>query len=175
LGPFLLVGRDRMATTLRNRLIELAEPLLGRLGYELVEIEFSAGRSHSMVRVFLDQAQGIGVEDCERASRELAALFDVEDPVPTAYTLEVSSPGMDRVLRLPAHFGRFMGERIHVALLVARDGRRNYTGKLVAVNETGFEMNVDGNLVSIEFAQLEKARLAPDLSAPIAARKGKKR
>lgn len=168
-----------MVSTLRNRLIELVEPVLGRLGYELVEIEFSPGRSHSMVRVFLDQpldsGKGIGVEDCERASRELSALFDVEDPIPTAYTLEVSSPGLDRVLRLPAHFARFTGERMHAALLVARDGRRNYTGRLTAVNETGFEMNVDGNAVSIDFAQLEKARLAPDLATPVTARKGKKR
>jgi ribosome maturation factor RimP len=164
-----------MVSTLRNRLIELAEPLLDRLGYELVEIEFAPGRSHSMLRVFLDQPQGIGVEDCERASRELSALFDVEDPIPTAYTLEVSSPGLDRVLRLPVHFARFVGERIHAELRVARVGRRNFTGKLSAVNEAGFEMNVDGNLVSIEFAQLEKARLAPDLSTPVAARKGKKR
>ncbi|MEO7775353.1 MAG: ribosome maturation factor RimP [Steroidobacteraceae bacterium] len=164
-----------MASTLRNRLIELTEPLLGRLGYELVEIEFVPGRSHSMVRVFLDKVEGIGVEDCERASRELSALFDVEDPIPTAYTLEVSSPGLDRVLRLPAHFVRFIGERIHAALLVARDGRRNYTGALTAVNGTGFDMNVDGNMVSIEFAQLEKARLSPVLSDAASARKGKKR
>lgn len=164
-----------MAATLRNRLIELAEPLLGRLGYELVELEFAPGRSRSTVRVFLDQPQGIRVEDCERASRELSALFDVEDPIPTAYTLEVSSPGLDRVLRLPGHFQRFVGERIHAALRMAREGRRNFTGRLTSAGEAGFEMNVDGNIVSIEFAQLEKARLAPDLSSPVATRKGGKR
>lgn len=168
-----------MASTLRNRLIELVEPLLGRLGYELVEVEFSAGRSHSTVRVFLDQPEGssagIGVEDCERASREISALFDVEDPIPSAYTLEVSSPGVDRVLRLPGHFARFVGERIHASLLVARAGRRNYTGTLTAVNEAGFEMNVDGDDVSIGFAQLERARLSPVMPAAVAARKGKKR
>ncbi len=90
-----------------------------------------------MVRVFIDRPQGVGLEDCERVSHELSALLDVEDPVPTAYTLEVSSPGLDRVLRTPAHFQRFVGERIWLELKVARDGRRRYTGRLEALDAAG--------------------------------------
>ena len=101
-----------MSGTLRERLMALMEPLLARLGYELVELEFAAGRSHGVLRIFIDQPAGIGVEDCERVSREVSALLDVEDPIPTAYTLEVSSPGFDRVLRTKPHFDRFVGERL---------------------------------------------------------------
>src|SRR5580704_14288298 len=129
--------------TLRERLIALLEPLLGRLGYELVELEFSAGRSNGAVRLFIDAPAGVGVEDCEKVSREVSALLDVEDPIPTAYTLEVSSPGFDRVLRTPAHFERFKGSRVYVELKEPRAGRRRYTGQLVAVGEGGIGLEVD--------------------------------
>jgi ribosome maturation factor RimP len=97
-------------------------------------------------------------------SHELAALLDVEDPVPTAFTLEVSSPGLDRVLRTPAHFQRFVGERIWLELQVARDGRRRYTGRLEASSPEGIELNVDGAMVSVKFAEIGRARLAPQWS-----------
>ncbi len=150
-----------MAAPLRERLIALTEPLLGQLGYELVALEYAAGRTSAVLRFFIDGPQGIGLEDCERASHELSALLDVEDPVPTAYTLEVSSPGLDRVLRTPAHFQRFVGERIWVELRVARDGRRRYTGRLQAFNAEGIEMHVDGATVLVPFAEIGRARLAP--------------
>lgn len=147
-------------TALRERLIALIEPLLERLGYELVELEYSPGRAHGVLRLFLDKAGGVGVDDCERVSREVSALLDVEDPIPTAYTLEVSSPGFDRVLRTRAHFERFAGARVFVELKVPRDGRRRYTGTLVAVDETGIAVEVDGQRVELPFAEIGKARLA---------------
>jgi len=154
-----------MTVTLRERLIALIEPVLVRLGYELVELEYAAGRSQAVVRIFIDQAaaqerQGITVEDCERVSREVAALLDVDDPVPTAYTLEVSSPGFDRVLRTAAHFERFVGSRVFVELKVPRAGRKRYTGMLQAVNATGIELEVDKQKVEVPFDEIGKARLA---------------
>src|SRR5215471_9025938 len=150
-----------MTTALRERLIDLIEPLLGRLGYELVELEYAAGRSTAMVRLFIDRPEGIRVEDCERVSREVAALLDVEDPIPTAYTLEVSSPGFDRVLRTPAHFARFVGERVFVELRAPRAGRRRYTGTLLTVNDSGITVEVDKQQVEVPFGEIGKARLAP--------------
>jgi ribosome maturation factor RimP len=148
-----------MMVTLRERLIALIEPVLGRLGYELVELEYAAGRSQAVVRIFIDKPEGVGVDDCERVSREVAGLLDVEDPIPTAYTLEVSSPGFDRVLRVPAHFERFVGSRVFVELKVPRAGRRRYTGTLQAVNDTGIELEVDKQKVEISFGEIGKARL----------------
>src|ERR1700712_2085845 len=128
-----------MTVTLREKLIALLEPVLAQLGYELVELEYAAGRTQAVVRLFMDQPAGISVEDCERVSRDVAALLDVSDPIPTAYTLEVSSPGFDRVLRTPGHFERFVGERIYVELLTPRAGRKRYTGLLRAVSPIGIE------------------------------------
>ena len=149
-----------MTATLRERLIDLIEPLLGRLGYELVELEFSSGRAHAVVRLYIDKAEGVGLEDCERVSREVSALLDVEDPVPIAYTLEVSSPGFDRVLRTQAHFGRFVGSRVFVELKVPREGGRRYTGTLTSVDEAGIAVEVDGQRVEVPFIDIGKARLA---------------
>jgi ribosome maturation factor RimP len=163
-----------MSATLRERLIALIEPLVGRLGYELVELEHTAGRGSAVVRLFIDRpfpnplsgcapadlGRGVGLEDCERLSREVSALLDVEDPIPTAYTLEVSSPGFDRVLRTPAHFARFVGSRVFVELSAPREGRRRYTGKLLSADEAGIALEVDGQRVSVSFAEIGKARLA---------------
>lgn len=148
-----------MPATLRERLIALIEPLLGRLGYELVELEHTAGRGSAVVRLFIDSPQGVGLTDCERVSREVSALLDVEDPIPTAYTLEVSSPGFDRVLRTPAHFARFVGARIAVELAVPREGRRRYTGTLVTADDAGIALEVDGQRIPMSFAEIGRARL----------------
>ena len=146
--------------TLRERLINLIEPLLERLGYELVELELTSGRAHATVRVYIDRAEGVGLEDCERVSREVSALLDVEDPIPTSYTLEVSSPGFDRVLRTHAHFGRFVGSRVFIELKMPREGRRRYTGTLLSVDDAGIALEVDRQKVSVAFAEIGKARLA---------------
>jgi len=145
----------------RERLIALIEPLLGQLGYELVELEFAPAHGRGSLRIFIDRPEGIGIEDCERVSREVSALMDVEDPIPTAYALEVSSPGDDRVLRKPAHFERFKGERVLVELVAPRAGRRRYTGLLQEVSATGVALEVDGARVDMPFGEIAKARLAP--------------
>jgi ribosome maturation factor RimP len=150
-----------MTAPLRDKLIALTEPLLGQLGYELVDLEYVPGRAHAILRYFIDRPEGVGLDDCERVSHELSAWLDVEDPVPMAYTLEVSSPGLDRVLRTPAHFKRFVSERIWLELRVARDGRRRFTGILQALDAEGIDLNVDGAIVKVPFADIGRARLAP--------------
>jgi ribosome maturation factor RimP len=148
-----------MSATLRERLIALIEPLIGGLGYELVDLEHTAGRGSAVVRLFIDRSEGVGLTDCERVSREVSALLDVEDPIPTAYSLEVSSPGFDRVLRTQAHFARFVGARVAVELAVPREGRRRYTGTLLSADEAGIALEVDGQDVPVSFAEMGKARL----------------
>jgi ribosome maturation factor RimP len=150
-----------MLAPLREKLIALVEPLLLQLGYELVDLEYAPGRTQALLRVFIDRAEGVGLDDCERVSHEVSALLDVEDPVPTGYTLEVSSPGLDRVLRTLTHFQRFVGERVLVELRNPRAGRRRYTGRLEALNGDGIELVVDGAMVSVPFAEIARARLAP--------------
>jgi ribosome maturation factor RimP len=149
-----------MAVALRERLIALIEPLLAQLGYELIELEYGPGHGGGMLRIFIDQPGGVGLDDCERASREVSALLDVEDPIPSAYALEVSSPGDDRVLRTRAHFERFVGSRVLIELTVPRAGRRRYTGELRAVTEAGVTLEVDRQMVDVPFGEIGKARLA---------------
>jgi len=169
-----------MAALLREKLIGLVEPLLANLGYELVELELSTGHGAGMLRVYIDRAAGIGIEptgvgieDCERVSREISALLDVHDPIPTAYRLEVSTPGLDRVLRTPAHFARFAGERVEIELAAPREGRRRFTGRLAQVGATGIELTVDGTQVPLAYTDIFRARLVPEW--PDTSGKGRKR
>jgi ribosome maturation factor RimP len=168
-----------MAADLRNKLIALVEPLLVQLGYELVELQLAAGRNHADLRVFIDRplvagapamigpdGSGVGIDDCERVSREVSALLDVHDPVPSAYTLEVSTPGLDRVLRTPEHFQRFVGERVNVELFAPRDGRRRYTGQLLAIAAGAVRLEVDGVEVILQLNDIERARLVPAWPEP---------
>jgi ribosome maturation factor RimP len=150
-----------MDTVLHKRLVALAEPIAIGLGYELVDIEFVASRNGGVLRVYIDRAEGISVEDCANMSHALSAQLDTDDPLPGAYNLEVSSPGFDRVLRTPAHYARFVGSRVKAELAIARDGRRRYTGELLGVSDAGIELEVDGQKVSISFAEISKTRLAP--------------
>ena len=154
-----------MATVaaIRERVIGLIEPLLEQLGYELVDVEWASAPRAGVLRIFIDHPPGhgghIGIEDCERVSREVSALLDVEDPVPGAYSLEVSSPGFDRVLRKAGHFGRFVGAKIRVELLAPRDGRRRYTGTLTGVHGDGIDLEFDSQSVRLAFSDIGKARL----------------
>lgn len=149
-----------MIVGLRERLCALLEPLLGRLGYELIELEYAPGTARALLRLYIDREGGVGLDDCERVSREVSSLLEVEDPIPSAYTLEVSSPGFDRLLRKPAHFGRFLGSRVFVELKEPRAGRRRYTGTLLTVDEGGIALEVDRERVAMTFAEIGKARLA---------------
>jgi len=157
--------RKGMATAsgIRERVIELIEPLLGQLGYELVDVEWTGGGRDGVLRVYIDFPAGkgghIGIEDCAQVSREVSALLDVDDPVPGQYSLEVSSPGFDRVLRKPEHYGRFVGSKVRVELLQAREGRRRYTGTLTVAGPQEIELEVEGNVVKLSFAEIGKSRL----------------
>ncbi len=154
-----------MDTALHDRLIARFEPVLNGLGFELVEVEFVPGPGGGILRVYIDlpaqAARGVDVEDCASASHVLSDLLDADDPFPGRYSLEVSSPGTDRVLRTPAHFARFVDNRVKVELLAPRDGRKRYTGMLRRADADGIEMDVDNFSVSIRLAEISRARLAP--------------
>jgi ribosome maturation factor RimP len=151
---------EAMTGSLRERLLSLLEPLVARLGFELVELEYAPGHRRGVLRLFIDAPQGVGLADCERVSREVSALLDVDDPIAGAYALEVSSPGFDRVLRTPAHFERFVGSRVYVELKEPREGRRRYTGTLLSVGAAGIELVVEREPVTVGFTEIGKARLA---------------
>ena len=150
-----------LETALHDRLIALFEPVLKDSGYELVEVEFVPGAGGGTLRIYIDTEDGIDLDDCEAASHVLSDLLDANDPFPGAYSLEVSSPGLDRVLRTPEHFARFVDSRVKVELRVPRDGRKRYTGMLRRTDGESIEMDVDNFSVSIRLAEISRARLAP--------------
>ena len=145
----------------RSELIKLLEPAIEQLGYELADLELRTGGADGMLRIFIDKAEGIGIEDCESVSRQVSAILDVEDPMQGNYALEVSSPGLDRTLTKPAHFTRFMGQNIRVKLRFPLSGRRNYRGALTSADDEKIEVEVDGESHSLPIKTIESARLIP--------------
>lgn len=138
---------------------QLLDTTVTGLGYELVDWERS-GRD-ALLRIFVDKPGGVGVDDCARISHHLSRVLAVEGV--NYNRLEVSSPGLDRVLRKEQDFVRFAGEKARVKLRVALDGQRNFTGILRAVNNGKLELEVDGKLLAFELSNLEKARLVPSI------------
>jgi ribosome maturation factor RimP len=133
------------------------------MGYELVLLEFAPARRSALLRLYIDAPSGIDVDDCARVSREVAALLDVEDPLPSAYRLEVSSPGLDRPLVTPEHFRRFLGETARVTLVAPVGGQRRFRGVLRACDERAVTLQLETQEeVSLPLADIESARLVPD-------------
>lgn len=148
---------------IRQKLIELLEPELARMGYELVELDARAQGQNGLLRVYIDQADGIGVEDCAKVSRRISALLDVEDPMPGAYELEVSSPGFDRPLRTAEHFAQAVGQVVKIRTVRPLDGRRRFKGLLRSVDAGQLQVDVDGAVTGIPLELVEKANLVPEV------------
>ncbi|HTT07388.1 MAG TPA: ribosome maturation factor RimP [Gammaproteobacteria bacterium] len=143
-----------------TRLQALLEPVVTALGYELVGIEQVTGGRRGLVRLYIDQPAGVAVDDCERVSRQVSAVLDVEDPIAGGYVLEVSSPGLDRPLYTPAHYARFAGCRARLKLRTPLLGdQRNVTCTLLGVDEDKVRVEVDGVEHHIPLVQIAKARL----------------
>lgn len=156
-------GARRQMTAIRDELLQLLAPAVDALGYELYDLEFSRGRGHGILRVFIDHPEGIDLEACEAVSRRVSALLDVEDPVPGEYTLEVSSPGLDRRLTQPAHFDRFTGQRVNVRLKRLVDGRRKLVGSLAGRDGQVVRLALDeGGEQALAIEDIDVARLVPE-------------
>ena len=140
---------------------QLLEPVLEDMGYELVMVEMTGSPSGGQVlRTYIDAPGGILLEDCEQVSRQVSAILDVEDPIKGEYTLEVSSPGIDRPLVKPEHFQRFQGSQVKVVRREARLGRRRFTGLLVEAGLECVVVEVDGEPYELDYQTMEKANLA---------------
>jgi ribosome maturation factor RimP len=150
---------SELVENLRNVL----QPAIEGLGYELVDLEYKREQGSWIVRLFIDSPSGITLEDCQRVSREVSAVLDVHDIVPHAYSLEVSSPGINRPLRTAEHFRRFAGKKAKIKLRVGVAGRRNYSGRVVKVDGAqGSEqltVEVDGKEHVLPLSDLERATL----------------
>jgi ribosome maturation factor RimP len=152
---------------MRDALMRLLEPPIEALGYELVDIEFAREGRGGVLRIFIDRPAGdssgaVTVDDCARVSHAVSESLEVNDPIKGHYTLEVSSPGFDRILRTQAHFERFVGERIFAELKLPIEGRRRFAGVLKSVVDDTIVVEVDGKAHSLPLERIQKARLRPE-------------
>lgn len=154
-----------------TEIVELLAPTVQAMGLELLGVEYLPAPGGATLRLYIDVPQGeagerqVGIEDCESVSREVSAQLDVADPISGNYTLEVSSPGVDRPLFGVAQFARFIGESAKVVLKLPQDGRRRLTGRIVAVENDTIHFDIDGNAFIAAADNIEKARLVPDWEA----------
>jgi ribosome maturation factor RimP len=137
----------------------LIEPVLEPEGIELAEVEFKLEGGRWVLRLYIDSARGVTLDDCEFVSRQVGALLDIKDPIPQAYVLEVSSPGINRVLRKEKDFNRFAGAPVRIKTRRKVGGRRNFQGILQGMEESKIILEMEGNRIEINAEDLEKARL----------------
>jgi ribosome maturation factor RimP len=147
---------------LEQKLEELLKPTIETMGFELWAVEYMPAGRHSTLRVFVDKEGGITVDDCADISRQISAVLDVEDPISSAYMLEVSSPGLDRPLLKPEQYARYKGHKVRVRTVSAVLGRKKFNGPMTQVDDQGIVVDVDGELYDIPFDVIDKANLVAE-------------
>ncbi|EPG5356961.1 ribosome maturation factor RimP [Pseudomonas aeruginosa] len=144
-----------------EQLQALLAPVVEALGYECWGVEFISQGRHSVLRVYIDRPEGILIDDCEAVSRQVSGILDVEDPISGEYTLEVSSPGMDRPLFTLEQFAKHAGEQVKIRLRSPYEGRRNYQGILRGVEEQDVVVLVDDHEYLLPIDSIDKASIIP--------------
>ncbi len=145
---------------LEDRIRGLAEPVAEGLGLEFVDVVYTTEYGKRILRVFIDKPGGVTIDDCSNLSRELGTVLDVKDPIPQSYTLEVSSPGLDRLLTKEKDFFRFAGKKVKIRTKEALEGRKNFKATITgAENGKVLLKDADGRDWEIMLSNIEKARL----------------
>ena len=147
---------------MRDQLTELIQPVVEGLGCELWGIEqLSTGRL-SKVKIYIDTEEGVDIEDCARVSRQVSSLLDIEDPFAGEYTLEVSSPGMDRRFFRLEQFEAFAGSNVRIELMHPYEGKRNYSGQLRGVEGDEVILDLEDEEILFPFETIHKANVVPE-------------
>ncbi|MEO0443284.1 MAG: ribosome maturation factor RimP [Pseudomonadota bacterium] len=142
-------------------LSDLIRPLIEALDCELWGIETLSQGRYSLIRVYIEKQDGVGIEDCEKVSRQISSLLDVEDPISGQYTLEVSSPGLDRPLYTLDQYQRHIGESVAIKLSRSVEGRRKISGRLVNVEDDEVVVRVDDEEYLLPVELIDKANIVP--------------
>ncbi len=144
-----------------DQLTEMLQPAAEALGYEFLGVEYVSQGVHSVLRIYIDHDNGITVDDCTKVSHQASGILEVEDPINSQYTLEVSSPGMDRPLFTLPHFEKVVGQEINLRCHLGVDGRRKFKGELVEVDENQLVIRVDNQDYTVDFQDVDKANVVP--------------
>jgi len=147
---------------IQQGLAELLQAALAVYGYDLWGFELNSFEGKPRLQVYIETPNGVTIDDCERASRQISAVLDVENPISDRYNLEVSSPGMERPLFTYAQYQQYIGKNIRLRMNKAQEGRRNYCGQLAEMGDDNITLLVDGTTVVLPFADIEKANLVVD-------------
>ena len=138
---------------------ELARPIVEQLGCELWDVEYVSEGGQWYLRIYIDKEGGISIDDCENVSRAMDPILDEKDPITSSYIFEVSSAGLERTLKLPAHFQRFLGENVEVKLYKPLDGAKLYSGTLSAFENGGVTLDIGGKQMTFTKEQIASVRL----------------
>ncbi|HHU78585.1 MAG TPA: ribosome maturation factor RimP [Clostridiales bacterium] len=141
---------------------EMVQPILDRQHCELVDIEYKKEGSNWYLRIYIDKAGGVTIDDCQAVSEQISVLLDERDPIPHSYFLEVSSPGLDRILKKESDFERFSGYKVDVSLYKAKEGRKKYTGELIGWKEDQLLIRDKNKVLSFKREEIAAVRLAID-------------
>ena len=144
---------------IKTEIQQLLQPIVNDAGYQLWGCEYLAQGKHSLLRVYIDKEGGIGIADCELVSRQISAVLDVEDPIKSNYSLEVSSPGIPRPLFEKEHFERYLGHDVELKLYKLLNGKRKFEGTIQSVNNNSLTLSVDGEKLELLLSQIVKANL----------------
>lgn len=141
---------------------QLIEPSVNDLGFEVWGVEFIASGKYSILRIYIDSENGISADNCESVSHQVSSILDVEDPITSAYTLEVSSPGVERPLFELEHFHRFLGFDVRLRLFRAVENSRKFSGTIKEVKGETIILATNINEVEIDISLIDKANLVAD-------------
>ena len=144
---------------IQREIEQLIQPTLSDMGYELWGCEYLAQGKHSLLRIYIDTAAGIGMEDCEKVSRQISAILDVEDPISGNYSLEVSSPGIPRPLFHSRQYQRYMGLEVQIKLFKPVNAKRKFLGTIASADEQTLVLTIDNKQQDFLFSNIVKANL----------------
>lgn len=144
---------------IKDELEHLLAPTINDMGYELWGCEYLSQGRHSLLRIYIDKADGVGIADCEAVSHQVSALLDVEDPIPGNYSLEVSSPGIPRPLFKSWQYQRYVGYDIQVKTFKPVGGKRNFMGTIVSASENSIVLKINNEDQELLFSNIVKANL----------------
>ena len=146
-------------TMMQDDLVQLLSPTITDMGYELWGCEYLSQGKHSLLRIYIDKADGIGIEDCQEVSKQVSALLDVEDPVPGNYSLEISSPGIPRPLFSGWQYQRYLGDTVQVKTFKPVNGKRKLLGTIISVSESSVVLDINNEHQELLFSNIVKANL----------------
>jgi ribosome maturation factor RimP len=150
--------------TKTEQLTQMLRPATEALGYDLLGIEYAGQGEHSVLRLYIDHENGIGIDDCAKVTHQVNGILALEDPISTQYRLEVSSPGLDRPLFELTHFKKVIGQIIQLRSYVAQNGRRRFKGKLVEIKNTCLTMEVDKECFEFDIKNVDKANVVAEFN-----------